>query len=42
MMSDVLVDMDNSLSICFFDILGYRTNFDNDTPEHKKFLAIVY
>ncbi len=44
-MSDVLVKyMDNSLSeyyICYFDILGYRAFFDNDTPEHKKFLATV-
>lgn len=45
MMSDVLAKyMDNSLNeyyICYFDILGYRAYFDNDTPEHKKFLATV-
>lgn len=44
-MSDVLAKyMDNPLSeyyICYFDILGYRAYFDNDTPEHKKFLATV-
>lgn len=45
MMSDVLAEyMENPLKehyICYFDILGYRAFFDNDTPEHKKFLATV-
>lgn len=45
MMSDVLAEyMGKQLSdyyICYFDILGYRAVFENDSPEHNKFLAAV-
>lgn len=45
MISDVLAEyMENPLKdyyICYFDILGYRAFFENETKAHKNFLAKV-
>ncbi len=45
MISDVLAEyMGNPLKdyyICYFDILGYRAFFENETKAHKNFLAKV-